>query len=173
MDLDLVLVCVFHSSHTTALSLCSLLVSVCFSLDTHRLVKRTDLHRSKLLSKGGWTGFCQGRRRRHCPVRVIWILGPSLACLQRGGVTLLFVRTTRASLTRFCFSRWLTCLLLLLCHRIMPDTSPRGDGVPNDDKYDLGQGAYVSFALPSYICWGDCTHRLFLPSHHHPPPPPP
>ena len=26
---------------------------------------------------------------------------------------------------------------------IMPDTSPRGDGVANDDAYDLGQGAYV------------------------------
>jgi S-formylglutathione hydrolase len=24
---------------------------------------------------------------------------------------------------------------------VMPDTSPRGDGVANDDKYDLGQGA--------------------------------
>ncbi|CNL23929.1 putative esterase [Yersinia enterocolitica] len=24
---------------------------------------------------------------------------------------------------------------------VMPDTSPRGDGVPNDDGYDLGQGA--------------------------------
>ena len=24
---------------------------------------------------------------------------------------------------------------------ILPDTSPRGDGVPNDDGYDLGQGA--------------------------------
>ena len=24
---------------------------------------------------------------------------------------------------------------------IFPDTSPRGEGVPNDDAYDLGQGA--------------------------------
>ena len=30
---------------------------------------------------------------------------------------------------------------------VMPDTSPRGDGVANVDSYDLGQGAgfYVSF----------------------------
>ena len=27
---------------------------------------------------------------------------------------------------------------------IIPDTSPRGDDVPNDDAYDLGQGAYVA-----------------------------
>lgn len=31
--------------------------------------------------------------------------------------------------------------VFLVVDRIMPDTSPRGDGVPNDDNYDLGQGA--------------------------------
>lgn len=53
---------------------------------------------------------------------------------------------------------------------VMPDTSPRGDNVPNDDSYDLGQGAgfylnatqepwsdhfqmydYISQELPSLI----------------------
>jgi len=45
---------------------------------------------------------------------------------------------------------------------IMPDTSPRGEGIPNDDNYDLGQGAgfYIDatndpwnqhFKMESYI----------------------
>ena len=45
---------------------------------------------------------------------------------------------------------------------VLPDTSPRGDGVANDDKYDLGQGAgfYINatqdpwkphFQMESYI----------------------
>ena len=35
---------------------------------------------------------------------------------------------------------------------IMPDTSPRGDGVPNDPSYDLGQGAgfYVDATRPPW-----------------------
>jgi S-formylglutathione hydrolase len=51
---------------------------------------------------------------------------------------------------------------------VAPDTSPRGEGVPNDDAYDLGQGAgfYVdatqepwaaNFRMESYV-----THDLVL-----------
>jgi len=45
---------------------------------------------------------------------------------------------------------------------VMPDTSPRGDGVPDDDAYDLGQGAgfyvdatsepwNVNYKMESYV----------------------
>ncbi len=49
---------------------------------------------------------------------------------------------------------------------IFPDTSPRGDGVANDDAYDLGQGAgfYVDATQepwkPHFKMWHYITHEL-------------
>lgn len=70
---------------------------------------------------------------------------------------------------------------------VMPDTSPRGDSVANDDKYDLGQGAgfyinatqdpwkphfqmesYVQKELPELVCkhWpGLCPMRRSVTGH--------
>jgi len=41
---------------------------------------------------------------------------------------------------------------------IMPDTSPRGDNVPNDDNYDMGQGA--GFYINATNAPWDANYRM-------------
>ena len=71
--------------------------------------------------------------------------------------------------------------LICVVDRIMPDTSPRGENVPNDSNYDLGQGAgfyidatnepwkdhykmetYISKELPALVEaeWGVGLHGM-------------
>lgn len=59
------------------------------------------------------------------PFPVVWYLS-GLTCTQENA-------TTKAGFQRVAAELG----LIIIC----PDTSPRGDGVPNDDAYDFGQGA--------------------------------
>ena len=59
------------------------------------------------------------------PFPVVWYLS-GLTCTQENA-------TTKAGFQRVAAELG----LMIVC----PDTSPRGDGVPNDDEYDFGQGA--------------------------------
>lgn len=59
------------------------------------------------------------------PVPVLWYLS-GLTC------------THENAMTKACAQRWAAEYGVAL---VFPDTSPRGEGVPNDEAYDLGQGA--------------------------------
>jgi len=59
------------------------------------------------------------------PVPILWFLS-GLTC------------THENAMTKAGAQAWAADQGIALC---FPDTSPRGDGVPNDDAYDLGQGA--------------------------------
>lgn len=61
----------------------------------------------------------------NAPVPVIWYLS-GLTCTHENAMT-------KAGAQRWCAEYGIAM--------VFPDTSPRGDGVPNDDAYDLGQGA--------------------------------
>ncbi|MBP2167540.1 S-formylglutathione hydrolase [Erwinia toletana] len=81
--------------------------------------------------------------KRETPPPVVWFLA-GLTCTDENFATKAGAQRVAAELG------------LVL---VMPDTSPRGEGVPNDDSYDLGQGAgfYLNATQPPW----DQHFRMF------------
>jgi S-formylglutathione hydrolase len=87
---------------------------------------------------------------RHVPVPVLWFLS-GLTC------------THENAMTKAGAQAWAAEQGLAL---VFPDTSPRGEGVADDDAYDLGQGAgfYVNATekpwAPQYRMWDYIAEEL-------------
>ena len=87
---------------------------------------------------------------KHVRVPVLWYLS-GLTCTHENAMT-------KAGAQQWCADAGMAI--------IFPDTSPRGEGVANDDAYDLGQGAgfYVDATQdpwkPHFQMWHYITHEL-------------
>jgi len=86
----------------------------------------------------------------HGRVPVLWYLS-GLTCTHENAMT-------KAAAQQWCDQAGIAI--------VFPDTSPRGDGVANDDAYDLGQGAgfYVNATQapwkPHFRMWDYIVHEL-------------
>ncbi|WP_418592264.1 S-formylglutathione hydrolase [Ponticoccus sp. (in: a-proteobacteria)] len=107
-------------------------------------------HASKATGGEMTFGLFLPEEARHVPVPVLWYLS-GLTC------------THENAMTKAGAQAWAADYGIAL---VFPDTSPRGEGVANDDAYDLGQGAgfYVNATQdpwkPHFRMWDYVAEEL-------------
>ncbi|MBK5932766.1 S-formylglutathione hydrolase [Rhodovulum imhoffii] len=107
-------------------------------------------HRSDLCKCDMTFGVFLPERARHAPVPVLWYLS-GLTCTHENAMT-------KAGAQQWAAERGLAL--------VFPDTSPRGEGVADDEAYNLGQGAgfYVNATqnpwAENYQMWGYLAEEL-------------